>query len=81
MQWQVFLTAGGQDVRKIKNSVAKRLRMNKYYGTEKNKVGLFLKFKAQISKYVRPISKYLRHIFCSKRDFGFQAVTQARFLP
>ena len=23
MQWQVFLTAGGQDVRKIKNSVAK----------------------------------------------------------
>ena len=41
MQWQVFLTAGGQDVLKIKNSVAKRLRMNKYYGTEKNKVGLF----------------------------------------
>ena len=35
MQWQVFLTAGGQDVLKIKNSVAKRLRMNKYYGTEK----------------------------------------------
>lgn len=42
MQWQVFLTAGGQDVRKIKNSVAKRLRMNKYYGTEKTRSDFFL---------------------------------------
>lgn len=41
MQWQVFLTAGGQDVRKIKNSVAKRLRMNKYYGTEKTRSDFF----------------------------------------
>ena len=41
MQWQVFLTAGGQDVRKIKNSVAKRLRMNKYYGTEKTRLDFF----------------------------------------
>lgn len=41
MQWQVFLTAGGQDVRKIKNSVAKRLQMNKYYGTEKTRSDFF----------------------------------------
>ena len=41
MQWQLFLTAGGQDVLKIKNSVAKRLRMNKYYGTEKTRSDFF----------------------------------------
>ena len=41
MQWQLFLTAGGQDVLKIKNSVAKRLRMNKYYGIEKTRSDFF----------------------------------------
>lgn len=41
MQWQVFLTAGGQDVLKIKNSVAKRLLMDKYSHAEKTRSDFF----------------------------------------